>query len=41
LARGSAIRQNHGMIPADAAGWNGNVSSLQASKHSSFFGSGR
>jgi hypothetical protein len=40
LVRGSAIRQNQGMIPANAAGWNGNVSGLQARKHSRFFASG-
>jgi hypothetical protein len=40
LARGGEICQNHRMIPADAAGWNGNIPSLQAGKHSRFFASG-
>ena len=40
LARGGEICQNHCMIPADAAGWNGNIPSLQAGKHSRFFASG-
>jgi hypothetical protein len=40
LARGSAICQNYGVVPANAASWNGNVSSLQAAKHLRFFASG-
>src|SRR5215469_6296720 len=36
LARGSAICQNHSVIPVNAAGWNGKIRGLQVGKRSRF-----